>query len=63
MEKPILSPDFTLEDIRKIRDYNAYLHESMTDEEYVEGIRQKARAVLAEYEEYKKKRLPSEKVA
>jgi hypothetical protein len=52
MEKPILSPDFTLEDIRKIRDYNAFLHESMTDEEYIAYRKEKARKAIAEMNEY-----------
>ena len=25
MEKPVLSPDFTIEDIHKLREYNHYL--------------------------------------
>jgi hypothetical protein len=50
MEKPILSPDFTLEDIRKIREYNDYLHESMTDDEYVEYIKEKSRIALERME-------------
>lgn len=30
MEKPILSSDFTIEDIHKIREYNYYLTKDMT---------------------------------
>jgi hypothetical protein len=52
MEKPILSPDFTLEDIRKIRDYNDFLHESMTDEEYIDYIKREASLARAEMNEY-----------
>lgn len=30
MEKPILSSDFTIEDIHKIREYNYYITKDMT---------------------------------
>ena len=30
MEKPIISPDFTIEDIHKIREYNYELTKDMT---------------------------------
>lgn len=33
MRKPELSPDFTMEDIRKLRDYNSARHLTMADEE------------------------------
>ena len=33
MEKPILSPDFTIEDIHKLREYNYYLTKDMTPQE------------------------------
>lgn len=33
MEKPILSPDFTIEDIHKIREYNYEVTKNMTIEE------------------------------
>ena len=33
MEKPILSPDFTIEDIHKLREYNYEMTKHMTDEE------------------------------
>jgi len=31
--KPVLSPNFTIEDIRKLRDYNSLRHKSMTTED------------------------------
>jgi hypothetical protein len=52
MEKPILSPDFTLEDIRKIRDYNAYLRTTMTGDEYIDYIKSEAALARAEMNEY-----------
>ena len=33
MEKPIISPDFTIEDIHKIREYNYEITKNMTLEE------------------------------
>lgn len=33
MEQPILSPDFTIEDIHKLRVYNYYLTKDMTPQE------------------------------
>lgn len=39
MDKPILSIDFTVEDIRKLRAYNSSKHASMTTEEIREDQR------------------------
>ena len=36
MEKPVLSPDFTIEDIHKIREYNYEVTKNMTVEEKIE---------------------------
>lgn len=33
MEKPILSPNFTIEDIHKLREYNYEMTKDMTDKE------------------------------
>ena len=33
MEKPVLSPHFTIEDIHKVREYNYEVTKHMTDEE------------------------------
>ena len=33
MDKPILSPDFTMEDLHKLREYNSLRHINMTTEE------------------------------
>jgi len=35
MQEPIISKDFTIEDIRKIRTYNAWRHRQMTVEERI----------------------------
>ena len=39
MDKPILSPDFTMEDIRKLRDYNSERHAVMSLNELKEDLR------------------------
>lgn len=33
MEKPVLSPNFTIEDIHKLREYNYEMTKDMTDKE------------------------------
>ena len=33
MEKPVLSPDFTIEDIHKLREYNYYQTKEMKPQE------------------------------
>jgi len=52
MQEPIISKDFTIEDIRKIRGYNAWRHRQMTVEERIA----EARAVRKEFDEYMAKR-------
>ena len=52
MDKPKISPDFTLEDIRKLRDYNSYRHASMTLDELREDMRpavEEFNRLMAEY--------------
>ena len=46
MDRPIVSPNFNLEDIRRIRDYNSSRHENMTREEIVSDTRDGAEALL-----------------
>ena len=46
MDEPTVSKDFSLEDIRKIRDYNSSRHENMTREEIVSDTRSGAEALL-----------------
>jgi len=38
MDKPILSPDFTMEDLHKLREYNSLSHIEMTTEELIADI-------------------------
>ena len=46
MTKPIVSKDFNLEDIRKIREYNSLRHAQMTPREIIEDTRKGAAVVL-----------------
>jgi len=36
MERPVLSPDFTIEDIHKLREYNYYHTKDMTPQERID---------------------------
>lgn len=51
MEKPVLSPNFTIEDIHKLREYNYYVTKDMTSQERIDYYNQKGRAFLKEIEE------------
>ena len=46
MEKPILSPDFTIEDIHKVREYNHYLTKDMEPQERRNYYNERGRAFL-----------------
>lgn len=46
MVKPVVSKNFNLEDIRKIREYNSLRHAQMTPEEIIEDICKGAAMVL-----------------
>lgn len=46
MTKPMVSKDFNLEDIRKIREYNSLRNIQMTPEEIIEDNRKGAAVVL-----------------
>lgn len=51
LEKPILSPDFTIEDIHKLREYNYYVTKDMTIHEKMEYYNAGGRAFQKEIEE------------
>ena len=53
MEKPVLSPDFTIDDIHKLREYNYYLTKDMTPQERMDYYNEKGRAFQQEIEESK----------
>lgn len=50
MEKPTLSPDFTIEDIHKLREYNYYLTKDMTPQERRNFYNERGRAFQREIE-------------
>ena len=50
MEKPVLSPDFTIEDIHKLRAYNFYLTKDMSPQERRNYYNERGRAFLKEIE-------------
>ena len=53
MEKPVLSPDFTIDDIHKLREYNYYLTKDMTPQERMDYYNKKGREFQQEIEESK----------
>lgn len=54
MTKPILSKEFNLEDIRKIREYNSLRHVQMTPREIIEDTRKGAAVVLERLQQSEK---------
>ena len=57
MEKPILSPNFTIEDIHKIREYHYELTKDMTSQERINFYNEGGRAFLKEIQERKLQKL------
>lgn len=53
MEKSILSPDFTIEDIHRLREYNYEMTKHMTDEERRDYYNKAGRAVQRKLEKMK----------
>lgn len=51
--EPIISPDFTIEDIHKIREYHYELTRDMTMQEKINFYNEGGRAFLAEMERRK----------
>ena len=50
MEKPVLSPQFTIEDIHKLREYHCYLTRDMTDQERMDFYNNAAKALQEKIE-------------
>lgn len=57
MEKPVLSPDFTIDDIHKLREYNYYITKDMTLQERMDYYNKKGRAFQQEIEESKQQKV------
>ena len=55
MDKPEISEKFTIEDIHKIREYNAERRRKLTIEERLEDIKKSADECEKEINEYRKK--------
>lgn len=53
MEKPILSPNFTIEDIHKLREYNYEITKNMTDKERMDYYNSRGREVQMKLERMK----------
>lgn len=49
IEKPVLSPDFTIEDIHKIREYNYEMTKDYTTEELIAYYKNKADEIAKKY--------------
>lgn len=54
MKEPIISERFDVDDIRKIREYNAERYKNMTTEEIINDTRKGAEVVLAQLKKMKK---------
>lgn len=50
MEKPLLSPNFTIEDIHKLREYNYEVTKEMSTQEKMNYYNSKGNAFLKELE-------------
>jgi hypothetical protein len=57
MKKPKISKDFTVEDIRKIRDYDAERMEGWTAEQIIKDTQDRTRALLEYLEQNKSKKV------
>jgi len=53
MNKPILSKNFTVDDIRKLRDYNGERHFEMSDEDLIRETEKNAEELLNYLEQRK----------
>lgn len=53
MEKPVLSPDFTIEDIHKLREYNYEMTKDMTDQDRMNYYNKRGWEVLKKLEQMK----------
>jgi hypothetical protein len=57
MKKPKISKDFTVEDIRKIRDYDAERMEGWTAEQIIKDTQDRTRELLEYLEQNKSKKV------
>jgi hypothetical protein len=57
MQKPKVSQDFTVEDIRKIREYDANRMEGWTAEQIIKDTQDKTRELIESLEQNKSKKV------
>ena len=53
MKKPVLSPNFTIEDIHKLREYNYEITKDMTDKERMDYYNKRGREVQRKLDQMK----------
>ena len=53
MDKPILSPNFTIDDIHKLREYNYYQTKDMTPQERIDYYNKRGLEVYKNIQEHK----------
>jgi len=56
LKKPELSPNFTMDDLYKLREYNSLRHHNMSFEELKSDIEQGARIGIERIEQMRKER-------
>ena len=56
MNKPILSPNFTIDDIHKLREYNYYQTKDMTSQERIDYYNSRGLEVHKKIQEHKLKK-------
>lgn len=57
MKKPIISKDFTIEDIHAIREFNAERRKKLTQKERLEDIKKSANQCEKDIEKHRKTRV------
>lgn len=49
IEKPVLSPNFTIDDIHKLREYNYEITKDFTPDELIAYYKNKAESIVKKY--------------
>ena len=57
MEKPVLSPNFTIEDIHKLREYNYEMTKHMTDQERIDYYNRQGHKIQEKWRAEKEERI------
>ncbi len=63
MKKPVLSPNFTIEDIHKLREYNYETTKDMTDQERIDYYNKRGREIQEKWKTEKEERQRAESLA